>query len=106
MKRRDFLGSILALSAQGLMLKAATPNPQEMKMDMPRLASRKKAKFDDNLVVFISDLHTRDSGPEPIRQRRAFEDILKMNPLPRNIIALGDLAHLYGYKENYLLAKT
>ncbi|HAE24669.1 MAG TPA: hypothetical protein DCG33_04950 [Prevotellaceae bacterium] len=105
MKRRDFLGSILALSAQGLMLKAATPNPQEMKMDMPRLASRKKAKFDDNLVVFISDLHTRDSGPEPIRQRRAFEDILKMNPLPRNIIALGDLAHLYGYKENYLLLK-
>jgi hypothetical protein len=63
----------------------------------------KAGDFDDSLMVFLSDVHVRGGKSY---QRDNFEpmvaEILKMNPLPRNIVVFGDLAYLCGNKEDYV----
>ena len=65
----------------------------------------KDVKFDDNLVVFISDLHTKPDSFQPEKLRKVISDILAMDPLPRNVIALGDLAYLTGQASEYAFLK-
>ena len=63
-----------------------------------------KAKdFDDSLMVFFSDVHVRGGASY---QRDSFvpivAEVLKMNPLPRNVVIFGDFAYLSGKKEDYI----
>lgn len=100
MDRRTFLGSITVLGMQGMLGGLKASNISNMGIE-----KTKKGKFDENLVVFISDLHTNPGGYQPDRLRRTIADILKMKPLPLNVIALGDLAYLLGKPEEYALLK-
>ena len=104
MDRRKFLGSLALLGLQGVMLDAA--GPAALKGLDPKQACRKrKAGFDENLVVLISDLHVNPGGYQPGRLERAIADIIALRPLPRNVIALGDLAYLTGKPSEYALLK-
>ncbi len=108
MNRREFLGGLAVLGCQGLVSKAVTiPSSAEASMsEAPAMApAAKKGKFDDDTVVFISDLHTNPQGYQPERLVRTVNDILKMKPLPRNVIALGDLAYLRGQISEYTLLR-
>jgi len=62
-------------------------------------------EYDDDMVVFISDLHTNPDGYQPEKLRKVISDILAMRPLPRNVIALGDLAYLTGRPDEYAALK-
>jgi hypothetical protein len=93
------------LGVQGALLEAA---PLEKLADLPagkRRRRKKTGEFDENLVVIISDLHTNPSGYQPARLERTIGDIVAMDPKPRNVIALGDLAYLKGKPEEYALLK-
>ncbi len=93
------------LGVQGALLEAA---PLESLADLPagkRRRRKKTGEFDENLVVIISDLHTNPSGYQPARLERTISDIIAMDPKPRNVIALGDLAYLKGKPEEYALLK-
>ena len=98
MDRRSFLSSLALLGLQGCLLDLEGAE---------RLAAPKKglrlapASFDDNRVCIISDLHTNPEGYQPARLERTVADILKLDPLPRNVIALGDLAYLTGKPAEY-----
>lgn len=103
MDRRVFLGGLMALGCQGMMLKAdASVLPDYASSEAGR---RKKGRFDENLIVFLSDMHIQPGGHTPERFRKVVNEILAMRPLPRNVIGLGDLAHLYGREEDYRLAR-
>ena len=69
---------------------------------MPRFFTGTKADFDDNLVVFLSDLHVRN---KTCYQYRYFAsqvaEILRMNPLPRRVVVFGDIAYQCGLKDEY-----
>lgn len=103
MDRRTFLGSMAALGLQGMFGGLNAANITNFEVEKTKKS--KKGKFDENLVVFISDLHTNPGGYQPDRLRRTIADILKMKPLPLNVIALGDLAYLLGKPEEYALLK-
>lgn len=60
----------------------------------------KRFKNEDT-VVFISDLHTNPEGYQAEKLRIVVEDILRMKPLPRAVIAFGDIAYLTGRAEEY-----
>lgn len=64
-------------------------------------AHAKANALDDNLVVFISDLHTNPDGHQPVKLKKVVDEILAMKPMPRNVIALGDLAYLTGRPREY-----
>ena len=89
------------LGLQGALLEAA---PLETLQKIPAGKRRRKRKgdeFDDNLVVIISDLHTNPGGYQPAKLERTIADIVAMDPKPRNVIALGDLAYLKGKPAEY-----
>lgn len=93
------------LGLQGALLEAA---PLETLQKIPAGKRRRKRKgdeFDDNLVVIISDLHTNPGGYQPAKLERTIADIVAMDPKPRNVIALGDLAYLKGKPAEYALLK-
>ncbi len=105
MDRRKFLAGMAVLGVQGALLEAA---PLEALGRRPAEGSRRKrgkGGFDDNLVVIISDLHTNPGGYQPAKLERTISDILTLNPRPRNVIALGDLAYLKGQPHEYALLK-
>ena len=104
MDRRTFLGSLAALGCQGAFL-SLNAAPLSDIFNAKKSKRRGKAKFDDNLVVFISDMHVLPNSHTPGRLVQVVNDILAMNPLPRNVIGLGDLANLYGHVEDYECAK-
>ena len=62
----------------------------------------RKMLLDDNLVVFLSDLHVRSRD---CRQYVSFaaqaEEILRMDPLPRHVIVFGDIAFSGGGRKDY-----
>jgi len=90
--RRNFLGlAALAAAAGGC-----------------RVFTGAASDFDDNLSVFLSDLHCNGTQAKPAYQRdnlaRVVAEILKLDPLPRRCLCFGDFAYLFGPKGDY--AKT
>jgi len=58
--------------------------------------------YDPNLTVFFSDVHVRGGKSYQLDRFIPFVgEVLKMNPLPKNVVIFGDLAHLYGIKADY-----
>ena len=102
MDRRHFLSSLAVLGLQGVLLD--TKGAVRLAEAFPADGRRRRGKapvFDDNLVCIISDTHCNPEGYQPGRLERTIADILTLNPLPRNVIALGDLAYLTGKPEEY-----
>lgn len=93
------------IGAQGLVLKDLPAFAAEKKASVATPRKRWKGKFDDNLVCIISDTHVNPGSYQPDKLRRMLEEILRLNPRPRNIIVLGDLAYLTGRPEEYALFK-
>lgn len=57
---------------------------------------------DENLSVFISDLHVRDAECFQYRYlQRTVDDILAMNPRPKRVICFGDIAYTCGLRKEY-----
>lgn len=68
------------------------------------LFAKTKADFDDNLVVLLSDVHAgvgKKCKCARVKFSETVAEILKMNPLPRNVLAFGDIAYLYGLGKDY-----
>lgn len=103
MDRRSFLGGLAAIGCLGAFQIAGASPATAIAGAKGR--KRVKGKFDDNLVVFISDLHTNPDGYQPVKLRKVVDDILALKPLPRNVIALGDLAYLTGQPHEYAALK-
>jgi len=86
--RRLFLGGLAAACAAG-----------------PRkLFAKEEAEFDDNLLVFLSDVHAGAAKTCKCARKKlkeAVAEILKMRPLPRNVLVFGDIAHVYGLGADY-----
>ena len=56
---------------------------------------------DENLTVFISDVHAKPDTYQLGRFERVIDEILAMDPLPRRVVCLGDLAWCYGCRADY-----
>ena len=71
--------------------------------------SGKPGDFDADLMVFISDVHvTTGDKCAQWQKKRAMAhvaEILRMDPLPRNVLCFGDLAYSYGTVEDYTVFK-
>ena len=86
--RRLFIGGLSAACAAG-----------------PRkLFAKEASDFDDNLLVFLADVHagaakTCKSARKKLKEVVA--EILKMRPLPRHVLVFGDVAHVYGLGADY-----
>jgi len=103
MNRRTFLGGLAALGLQASMLNvSASPLT---KMISPKRNKKHSGKFDEDLVILMSDMHVLAGRYTETSLARFVNDILAMDPLPRNVIGLGDLANLYGHVEDYECAK-
>ena len=86
--RRFFIGGLAAAFAAG---------PQ-------KLFAKDEAEFDDNLLVFLSDVHAGAAKTCKWARKKLKEsvaEILKMRPLPRNVLVFGDLAHVCGLGADY-----
>lgn len=57
--------------------------------------------LDCRTAVFISDVHVRADSYQLERFRRVVDEILKMSPLPKNVVCFGDIAYLRGAAEDY-----
>ena len=60
-----------------------------------------RRSYDDNLTVFISDVHAKPDTYQLGRFERVIDEILAMDPLPRRVVCLGDLAWCYGCRADY-----
>ena len=59
--------------------------------------------YDPNLTVLLSDIHVRGGESYQLdRFRSVVAEILKMSPLPKNVVVFGDLAYLFGNKGDYV----
>ena len=96
MDRRKFIGSLAILGTQAAIMDAATIGHLGDLSAEKSPRRKKTGRFDDNLVCIISDLHCNPDNYQEAKLRRNITEILAMNPLPRNVIALGDLAYLQG----------
>ena len=105
MDRRSFLSSLALLGLQGCLLDARGAALLSGRTAKNRKRRRGAPRFDDNLVCLISDLHVNPPGYQPGLLERTIGDILQLDPLPRNVIALGDLAYLTGKPEEYARMK-
>lgn len=106
MDRRKFIGALAALGFAGAFEGASASSLFAASPAKAGKAGRKcHGRFDDNLVVLLSDMHTNPDGYQPDKCRRVIADILAMKPLPRNVVTFGDLAYLTGKPEEYALAK-
>jgi len=106
MDRRKFLESLAVLGAGSILL--SETNGQSIKASEPFSGECKKngkQVFDENLVCLITDLHIRVDHYQQEYFQKTVQDILALNPLPRRIICLGDIAYLTGKVEEYKLAK-
>lgn len=72
----------------------------------PRLFAKAKADYDPDLTVLLSDIHVNGVKGDAVYQREKFAcvvgEILKLSPLPSRAVVFGDLAWLFGRKEDYL----
>lgn len=105
MDRRKFLASMALIGAQGLILNELPAFSAEKIGSGAVLRRRWGGRFDEDLVCIISDLHCYPEGYQPAKLVRTVDEILRLNPRPRNVIALGDLAYLTGRTEEYALLK-
>ena len=63
--------------------------------------------YDPNLTVFFSDIHVRGGESYQLDRFKPFvAEVLKMNPLPKNVVIFGDLAYLYGAKCDAVLTDS
>jgi len=104
MDRRVFVKDLTALGILGVAGALESPLALGRKASDP--IRGKKDGFDENLVVFISDLHCNPDGYHPGIIRGIVSEILAMRPLPRNVINLGDNAYLTGKVEDYECMKS
>ena len=96
--RRGFLGLGAAAAASVFMpvLKA------DICADLRGDAS--SARFDDNLVAFLADIHAGADKKCSVARRKfkeTVDEILAMRPLPRNVLVFGDIAYRCGLGEDY-----
>jgi len=56
---------------------------------------------DDALTVFLSDTHVHAEGHQRAYLDRIVSEILAMDPLPKRVVCLGDIAYLRGEVEDY-----
>lgn len=105
MDRRKFLATMAMIGAQGLILNESPALSAGRKHSGAVLRRKWNGRFDEDLVCIISDLHVNPGGYQPAYLERTVDEILRLNPRPRNIIALGDLAYLTGRPEEYALLK-
>jgi hypothetical protein len=72
----------------------------------PRLFAKKPSDYDPDLTVLLSDIHVNGVKGDAVYQREKFAcvvgEILKLTPLPSRAVVFGDLAWLFGRKEDYL----
>ena len=66
-----------------------------------RMFTGAKGDFDENLSVFVSDVHIKPDGYQLGRFRQVVSEILRMDPLPRNVVCFGDIARSFGKAEDY-----
>ena len=60
----------------------------------------------DNLTVFVSDVHVGvESAYQLERFRAVVDSILAMSPRPKRVVCFGDIAHLRGPVEDYRLSR-
>lgn len=66
------------------------------------------ADYDDDLTLFVADIHVSGTEPEYAytqdRLRDFVAEVLRMDPLPRRIVFFGDLARFHGRREDYAVA--
>ena len=95
--RRDFVRGLALFGAAGL-----------ARADEP-LFTAAPADFDASLCVFLSDVHVGGEENSPKypcdKLRDAVAEILKMRPLPSNVVVFGDLAWLHGMGCDYDVSK-
>ena len=100
--RRTFLGLAAATGAAGCM------------STKPATDAADASKFDDNLSVFVTDIHIGgkqlDGGSEAPtytqgRLSAFVDEVLAMKPLPRRVVSFGDLAYLRGNPDDYATSK-
>ena len=66
-----------------------------------RLFTGAGSDYDDSLTVFVSDIHVKPESYQRERFAAVVADILAMDPLPRRVICFGDVAWVYGRREDY-----
>lgn len=66
-----------------------------------RMFTGARDDFDDNLTVFVSDVHVQPSGHQGAYFRKVVAEILRMDPLPRTVVCFGDIARSFGKAEDY-----
>ena len=74
----------------------------------PGLFAKAPSDYDPNLTVLLSDLHVNGTSDSHQlgRLERAVGEILALNPLPARAVVFGDIACMYGRKEDYQRAAT
>lgn len=104
MNRRSFLNGLMATSCLTA-FQSVTASPLTRLVTSPSADGLGTGKFDENLIVFISDLHCNPGGYQPDHLRKVVNRILNLPILPRNVIAFGDLAYLTGKVSEYEFLK-
>lgn len=66
-----------------------------------RMLETPARRFDDNLSVFVSDIHVLPDSYQRDRFAKVVDEILAMDPLPRNVVCFGDVAWVYGTRADY-----
>lgn len=93
MKRRTFLQALLGTGLLGAVnnLQASPLKP----------LWKEPQALDGDTVVFLSDLHCNPGGYQAEHLRKTVAKVLQMDPLPKQVICLGDLAYLTGQIQEY-----
>lgn len=108
MDRRHFLGDLAALGVLGISMDAAGTERIGNTFDAVSCRKKKAAgpvRFDENLVCIISDLHLHPDWHQERYFAETVGQILSLNPRPRYVLCLGDIAYLTGKPEEYAAAK-
>ena len=105
MDRRDFLGKMAALGALGISLEASSAERATSAFLNRKRRTSKTPAFDDNLVCILSDLHLHPDWHQERYLAGIVDQILALDPRPRHVFCLGDIAYLTGKPEEYAAAK-
>jgi len=92
LSRRTFLGMSAAFACCGL----------------PSVSLAAKPKRDDTLIAVLSDCHVgnwQSTEYQAVQFAECIARVMKLNPLPGKMFILGDLAYLWGRKEDYELSR-